>query len=185
MDTYQNRPPTNNELVKWKINTLLDPRTNIKINTNDYTYKLLNKIYNLKKIYIDSVVIKEKSNKDKIIEMFQYLLDMNIFIEYDLFLSLDKNKLIKFNYEISDYYLHNFSNKQKNIISDNILFYKNNEELDNDNIEIIQKYLVDQILILLKCENETIKFTVIYIIITALNIVIPEIKEFYPEYILY
>jgi hypothetical protein len=49
-------------------------------------------------------------------------------------------------------------------------------------IEEIQRYLLEQIRKMLKCEKEEIKYMINYIILGALGIVIPKIKEIYPDF---
>ena len=54
--------------------------------------------------------------------------------------------------------------------------------MEEDSLEDIQKYLLGQLKVLLSCEKEDYKYMINYIIVGALGIVIPEIKEMYPDF---
>lgn len=58
------------------------------------------------KIYVLKIYKKKKrkTNNEIAFEIFQKLSSLSIFIDSELFMNLDKKKLIKFNYEISDMY---------------------------------------------------------------------------------
>lgn len=121
------------------------------------------------------------TNEDLSLQVFQILSNMSIFINYDLFLNLSKDELCKFNYEIRDFWIQNFTEEQRNNISNNIL-QKTNSELENYDLVKIQQYLLNQLIELLNCEKEEYKYMINCIIVGALGIVIPEIKEFYPDF---
>lgn len=125
---------------------------------------------------------KEYTIKDIAFEVFQYFTKISVFIDSQLFLDLPKSKLLKFNYEIKDFWEHNFSRNQKNEISNKIIFEKISNELDLLDIENIQKYLLSQIKILLLCDKDDFKYMINYIIIGALSVVIPTVKETYPDF---
>lgn len=123
-----------------------------------------------------------KTIEDIALDVFQYFSKISIFIDYEWFIELDKDKLLKFNYELKDFWLQNVSDSQKKIVSDLPILSKSNEELGEKNKEEIQKYLLDEIKKMLQCEKEEIKYMVNYIILGALGIVIPKIKELYPDF---
>ena len=72
--------------------------------------------------------------------------------------------------------------EQRSKVSDTEVFKNTEEVLSNDSLENIQKYLLSQMEILLKCEVEEFKYMINYIILGALGIVIPQIKEMYPDF---
>ena len=49
-------------------------------------------------------------------------------------------------------------------------------------LEKIQLYILNEISILLDVQKEELKYMINYILIGALGIVIPEIKELYPDF---
>ena len=56
------------------------------------------------------------------------------------------------------------------------------QDLNDKDIKYIQNYLLNQIEILLTCPNENIKYMLNYIVVGGLSLVIPEIKEQYPDF---
>lgn len=123
-----------------------------------------------------------KTVEDIALDVFQYFSKISIFINYEWFIQLQKDKLLKFNYEIKDFWMQNVSDSQKLIVSTNPILSMCNEELESKSIEEIQRYLLEQIRKMLKCEKEEIKYMINYIILGALGIVIPKIKEIYPDF---
>jgi hypothetical protein len=133
---------------------------------------------------IDITQIKNAKTLENIaLDVFQYFSKMSIFINYEYFLNLDKTQLIKFNYELRDLWLQNINSEQRNTIHKNILLEKTEKDLRCDTLENIQKYLLSQMEILLKCNIEEYKYMINYIILGALGIVIPQIKEMYPDFL--
>ena len=132
---------------------------------------------------IDTIKIQNDKTIDNLaLDIFQYFSKISIFINYESFLQLDKSALFKFNYELRDFWLQNFSTKQRNEISKDTLLSKDQSNMQEDSLENIQKYLLDQLKVLLSCEKEEYKYMINYIILGALGIVIPEIKEMYPDF---
>lgn len=132
---------------------------------------------------IDITQIKNAKTLENIaLDVFQYFSKISIFINHEDFLSLNKTQLIKFNYELRDLWLQNINSEQRNNIHENILLEKTEKDLSHDTLENIQKYLLSQIEILLKCNIEEYKYMINYIILGALGIVIPQIKEMYPDF---
>lgn len=124
---------------------------------------------------------EEKTVNDIAYDVFYYLSLDSIFINYELFVNLDKNTLLKFNYEIKDFWLKNLTDSQKIVVSNNPILYLDNENLESKSIEEIQKYLLEEMKTMIKCNKEDIRHMINYIIVGALSIVIPEIKEVYSD----
>ena len=123
-----------------------------------------------------------KTTKNLALDVFQYFSKISIFIDHELFLNLNKQNLIKFNYELRDFWQQNFTNSQKLVISPNIMFEKSDDMLNDCDLENIQKYLLNELKVLLQCEKEEYKYMINYIVLGALGIVIPEIKIMYPDF---
>jgi hypothetical protein len=124
---------------------------------------------------------KSKSINDYALEVFQKFSTISIFIDSEWFMNLDKNKLLKFNYELRDFYAQNLSNSQKNDISKEKLMSFTNSDLEDKSNNEIQKYLLDQMNIMLDTKKEETRYMANYILVGALGIVIPDIKELYPD----
>jgi len=125
---------------------------------------------------------KTQTLNDMALEIFQKFSSLSIFIDSELFMNLDKEKLIKFNYEIKDVYKQNFNHEQLKEISNKILFPKSNNELEKMPIDKIKKYLLLEINVLLSVKKEELKYMCNYILVGTLSIVIPIIKEMYPDF---
>jgi hypothetical protein len=129
-----------------------------------------------------SKIQNDKTIENFALDIFQYFSKISIFINYESFLQLDKSALFKFNYELRDFWLQNFSKIQRDEISIDMLLFKDQINMEEDSLENIQKYLLGQLKVLLSCEKEEYKYMINYIIVGALGIVIPEIKEMYPDF---
>lgn len=276
MISFTNKDVTHSELIKWKLNQTINPRTNKNITEKGNIYKYLQNRYNIEfpelessdKLneitysLIDSVDdkdpislaifwVEEEGNKkiiysdisslilykdshnlircferetleylkahninkhpvtlddipeyvinkikaknldenkklqtlnDIALEIFQKFSSISIFIDSELFMNLDKEKLIKFNYEIKDVYKQNFNHQQLKEISNKILFSKSNNELEKMPIDEIKKYLLLEIDVLLSVKKEELKYMCNYILVGTLSIVIPIIREMYPDF---
>lgn len=123
-----------------------------------------------------------KTIKNLALEIFQYFSKISIFIDHELFLNLNKQNLIKFNYELRDFWQQNFTNNQKLAISPNTMFEKTDVALNECDLENIQRYLLNELKVLLQCDKEEYKYMINYIVLGALSIVIPEIKIMYPDF---
>ena len=127
----------------------------------------------------------EKHNitlKDKALDIFQKFSCISIFIDSEWFTRLEKSKLLKFNYELRDFYNQNFSESQKNDICTRKLFVKSEDNFTNNTKEEVLSYLLDEIDALLSVNKEELKYMSNYILVGALGIVIPQIKELYPDF---
>jgi len=126
---------------------------------------------------------KEMSLNDIAFEIFQKFSNMSIFIDSTWFMDLSKDKLIKFNYEIKDMYHQNFNKIQMKEISSIIdLFILDNNNLEKKNIDEVRKYLLDQMKIILDVKKEELKYMCNYLLVGSLSVVIPEIRELYPDF---
>ena len=142
----------------------------------------------LPKELFDSVKIIDLKNtkisiNDYALNVFQNFTKKSIFIDSNLFLQLNKNELLKFNNEIKDIWVQNLTPSQREVISTNPLFIKQTVELTKYNLEDLQKYFLKDINIALECDKEDLSLMINYIIIGALGIVIPQIKENYSDVI--
>ena len=138
---------------------------------------------------LDSVREKKidiiKTIDDKALEVFQLFINISIFIDYQTFLELDTHSLLKFNYEIRDFYYKNLDDDSRSKIdgSDGTkLLTKCSNELNFLEYEEIQTYLLDQMKIMLGCQDANLKYMINYIILGGLGLVIPEVKENYPDF---
>ena len=266
MISYNDKKPTILELMKWKRNDIINPRTNRKIKKDKILYnylkskyfeffkdgydfldtidnrdpitlknfwilkdgekKFIYEDYNNLILYKDSLSnirciekmsleylkyykiskdpvtqsniakyifnkvkdIKLKNNEtfeSKGLRVFNKFSNISVFIDYKKFINLDLRNLKKFNYEISDFYYKNLSIENRKLIDNNdgnSIFSLSNNNLDEKNRDFILNYLLDQIDIIISCKNENLKFMINYIVIGSLGIVIPEIKEQYPDF---
>jgi hypothetical protein len=141
----------------------------------------------LPKSLFDNITSKKIVNdEDKTIseitfDVFQLFANNSFFIDYNLFLNLNDDKLLKFYSEIRDFYFENFTEEQKNNISNNIFKLKKTQ-FSSINKEKKQKYILENIKVLLNVENEQYKYMINYILIGGLTLVIPEVKELYPDF---
>jgi hypothetical protein len=126
---------------------------------------------------------KQMSVSEKAFEVFQKFSTLSIFIDSEWFMDLDKNKLKKFHYEASSFYKENLSESQRSYISDeDKLFNLSENEIDKLTLEKCQLYMLNNIDILLEVKKEELKYFINYILIGALGIVIPTIRDLYPDF---
>jgi hypothetical protein len=139
--------------------------------------------YVFKEIEAKNLVEEKKSQtlNEFALEIFQKFSLLSIFIDSKLFMNLNKQELIKFNYEIKDMYEKNFSKDQIKEISNRVLFLKNKSELETMSIDKIQKYLLTEMNGLLSVKKEELKYMCNYILVGPLSIVIPIIRQTYPD----
>ena len=267
MSHYKKYPITINELMIWKRNHLVNPRTNRKIKKNSRLYRYIKenyiksfpdnidifdsndlrdpvslkffynkdssgnkrlvyenpkdlilykesdniircleketlsylKSYNINKHPISqkeipskilsSVETKEIDNNltpdEKALKVFQMFTNISIFIDYKLFLNLNKKNLTKLNYELRDFYYQNFSvDDRKKIDSEDgqLYFQKNESDLNSLDLKEIQIYMLNQIENILSYPEDDLKFMINYIILGGLSLVIPEVKEYYDNF---
>ena len=125
---------------------------------------------------------KNMTISDRGLTVFQKFSSISIFIDSEWFISLSKEKLKKFSYELSSFIRENFDKNQQKSISPDKILPKSESELDTMNLEAIQLYLLNEIDKLLDVKKEELKYMINYILVGALGIVIPEIKELYPDF---
>jgi hypothetical protein len=126
---------------------------------------------------------QEMTINDIAFETFQKFSNISIFIDSIWFMDLSKDKLIKFNYEIKDMYHQNFNKTQMKEISNvNDLFILDNNNLEKKNIDEVRKYLLDQMKIILDVKKEELKYMCNYLLVGSLSIVIPQIRDLYPDF---
>lgn len=135
--------------------------------------------------------------KERALQVFQIFSKLSIFINYELFLKLNRRDLLKLNFEIRDFYKENFSQEdrnqiendfhEKNNLIDNqnrkIFFEFTNDDLSSQDIQYIQYYLLNQIELLIDCKIENLKNMANYIALGALSLVIDEVKETYENFV--
>lgn len=130
-------------------------------------------------------LMKELSIEDKALNVFQIFTKISLFIDYKLFLKLNRVKLNRLNYELKEFYYENISiNDRKRIDGQDgkqILKFRESNLNDIEEDEI-KYYLLDQFEILLNYEDNDLKFMINYIILGALSLVIDEVKEIYDNF---
>ena len=127
----------------------------------------------------------ELSIKDKSLQVFQIFNNISIFIDFNLYLQLSKQNLCKLNYELKDFYYQNLSSEQRVVIDKNDgekLFKLDTNDLENEDIEFIQFYILNQIEPVIKCDHEEIKLMANYLVLGGLSLVIDEVKESYENF---
>jgi len=136
------------------------------------------------KIKRKSIDVKLTS-EEKALQVFQMFTHISIFIDYKLFCNLDKDNLLKFNYETKDFYYKNFSiTDRKRIDGENgdTYFKFSNSEIKDYEDEKLKLYLLDQIQLVLTCKEEDLKFMINYIVLGGLSLVIEEVKKYYENF---
>jgi len=127
----------------------------------------------------------ELTPEEKALQVFQLFTKISIFIDYKLFLKLNKKNLIKLNYELKDFYYQNFSSSDRGKIDNGngkLYFQYDESNLKELEVSQIQLYLLDQIEKLLTYPNEDLKFMINYIVLGGLSLVIEEVKEYYDNF---
>lgn len=125
---------------------------------------------------------KDISINDIAFETFQKFSNISIFIDSLWFMDLTKDKLIKFNYEIKDMYYQNFNKSQMKEISEKLLFTLDNNNLETKDIDEVRKYLLDQMNSILDVKKEELKYMCNYLLVGSLSVVIPQIRDLYPDF---
>ena len=152
------------------------------------TYNILNHPITMKpipnQVFDDIEIINIDKNNLPInmlaLDVFQGLINSSVFIDYKLFLSLDKEELLKVHYELKDFWLQNFNQEERtNISQDNIILDKSNRDINNMEYEDIQRYILNQMLLLVNQDIYQYKNMITYIILGSLQVVIHEIRDDY------
>jgi len=121
-------------------------------------------------------VEKEKTIPELALDVFQLFNNISFFIDSNLFLNLNESNLLKLYSEIKDFYNENFTEEQKNNIS-NSIFKLTKEGFSNISKEEKQKYILDSMKKLLSINNNEYKYMINYILVGGLTLVIPEVKN--------
>ena len=133
---------------------------------------------------INEVEEKKISNLEERSKItFQKLTHHSIFINSEDYDKLNLTKFEKLVYEMKSFYYENLDDENRKIIdkkNGRELFKKDLEDLEN--LENYKIYILDNIDLMIDNSNETLRIFVFYIIIGALGLVIPKIKEDYPDY---
>jgi len=145
-------------------NIVNDPITGEKI--PDYVFENI----------ISNKYLQEKTIDEIAFDIFQLLNNESIFIDHKLFLSLNKQELIKLYHETFEFYNNNLPIKINNT------FELSRFDLERQNIQYIQNYILENMKILLELNNHELKQMILYIIVGALSLVIPSISENYPHF---
>lgn len=135
---------------------------------------------------IERIKLNDEENiKEKALQVFQLFTNISIFIDYEGFLKLDKKEMLTLNYEIKSFYYENLNIDQRSKIdkkNGESIFYMSNDELSNYDIIYIKNYILDNIKILLECQNDDLKYMINYIILGGLSLVLNEVKEYYDNF---
>lgn len=131
-------------------------------------------IMNIKQINIidDNNIVNITRN------FFQKLSKHSIFINDNSYLNLDENMINKLDYEITSIYYSNIPEETRKIVDKDDKLFKNKPE----NLENLKIFIIKNMDILLEKIPNDMKIFSYYIIVGALGLVIPEVKEDYPNY---
>ena len=122
---------------------------------------------------------KEDSLDNYSKKFFQKLSKHSIFINNEKYLELSDNNIKKLEYELKDFYYKNLGDEIRIEIDKkdgNYLFNNKPDEID------LKYYLLKEMDFILENINKDFLIFSYYIIVGALSIVIPEVKEDYPNY---
>tara|TARA_B110000879_G_scaffold201591_1_gene276869 strand:- start:634 stop:1398 length:765 start_codon:yes stop_codon:yes gene_type:complete len=150
-----------------KNNVTIHPTSGKKI--PDFVFDNINKI--------NDKTVESLDNYSK--TFFQKLSKHSIFINNEKYLELSDENITKLEFELKDFYYKNLGEEIRKIIDKkdgNVLF--NNKP---DNLEL-KLYLLKEMNNILKNISKDFLIFSYYIIVGALSIVIPEVKEDYPNY---
>lgn len=135
---------------------------------------------------IKSASLDENCTLDqKALSVFQLFTKISIFIDHELFLKLDSRDLDKLYYETQDFYYKNLDIKNRIIIdksNGNKIFSLSCKNFNLKSKEFKFHYILDNMKLLLDCQDEAIKYMINYIIIGGLGLVIPQIRTNYPDF---
>ena len=131
-------------------------------------------------------VLNENCTLDqKALSVFQLFTNISIFIDHELFLKLESRELDKLYYETQDFYYKNLDIKNRIIIDKSNgkkIFSLSCKNFNLKSKEFKFNYILDNIKLLLECQDQTIKYMINYIIIGGLGLVIPQIRTNYPDF---
>ena len=114
------------------------------------------------------------------LKVFQLFNKSSIFIDSKLFLETNKYKLLRINYELNRLWNSNFNDSMKDEITKE---YKEivSYELNIKDIDTIKRHILDNIKVLLECNNNKYKYIINIMVLYCLALIIPEIRDLYPD----
>jgi hypothetical protein len=133
----------------------------------------------------DDINIVEKESETiemKAFNCFQLLANISIFIDYNLFLNLNKNQLITFYKELKDFWLQNFTSEQRQNITTDTIFTYDVKTMYSIDINKLKNDIIHDIMILLQCNIMEYQYMIHSIVIGSMGLVVPEIKMMYPDF---
>lgn len=146
---------------------------------NITTHPISNKIIPFNKLTIKPIKNIENDNIINIARnFFQKLSNHSIFINDNNYINLDENAINKLDYEITSIYYSNIPKETRDIIDKNDKLFKNKPK----NSEKLKIFIIKNMDILLEKIPDDMKIFSYYIIVGALGLVIPQVKEDYPNY---
>ena len=130
--------------------------------------------------------VKEKNKQEKTpfdvknscMKVFQKMLDISVFIDYNDFLNLNTECLDKLYYETQDFYKNNIEMTKQ--IKDVFNFTTN--DFNSKKFEEKQEIIINSYLKILFESDESLTYLINYIIIGGLGLVIPKISKEYPQF---
>lgn len=144
----------------------------------DYVFNMIN--------YKKNII--EKTIPQRTLEIFQIFVKISIFIDSEDFLNLNSIELDKLYYETSDFFIKNLNDSLINKIKDygdkekKHIFDFSTLEFNEFEFKKKQTILLDSFEILLTYENDQVKSMSYYIILGGLSLLIPKIKNSYPDF---
>ena len=130
----------------------------------------------------DNIISNIKINQNishKAINVFNNFTNISIFIDSKYFIKLSNISLNKLYYETREFYIHNIGTNIINIFNKSIAEYNTMSVLNK------QHYILDCYDSLLKPSiNTQDMYMTYYIILGGLSIVIPEVKDLYPDIVM-
>lgn len=129
------------------------------------------------------IEIKEPKLIEKSKITFQKLIHHSIFINSEDYDNLKKEDFSKLVYEMKSFYYENLDDDNRKIIDKKDgkeLFKKSSEDFES--LNKFKIYILENIDMMIDNSNDTLRIFVFYIIIGALGLVVPKIKEDYPDY---
>lgn len=165
-----------NDIVHCFEKSTLEYMKYYNINSHPVTNKPLppNIFNNIKKISIDCDNISDKAK-----DVFTLLTNISIFIDSELFIKLNNRSIDKLYYETKELYRENLPDEIKNNLN---IFIINVNKYNCMTIKEKQLTLLGYYEKLLKYSPQL--YIANYIIIGALSLVIPQIKDIYPDIVL-
>jgi|APSaa5957512535_1039671.scaffolds.fasta_scaffold49422_2 hypothetical protein len=157
-----------------------------KINQHPITFDTIPR-YVFQQVEEKEIVV-EKTIKQRSLEVFQIFTNISIFIDYEDFLQLNQNALDKLYYETHDFYVENIISDVKIKIEkkaneqNKSIYALSSPEFVDLSLEEKQNYILDSFESLLEYKEDNINYMANYIILGGLGLVIPSIRNEYPDF---